>query len=127
LERARILVIEDDPDVRDTVCGALESIFEGARVTALADGREFLEVFESIQEWDLVVCDLMLPDLSGVEICKRIRASVDGAKSVPILAMTGYDTPEMEKKVRNAGATAYMAKPFEMHDFKRIVKELLGR
>jgi CheY-like chemotaxis protein len=120
----RILVIEDDPDVRDTVCGALEAMFPESAITALADGREFLEIFDEAHVWDLIVLDLMLPDLSGVEICKRVRNS-DIGRDTPVLAMTGYDTPEMEKKVKDAGATAYMAKPFEMADFKRIVKQVL--
>lgn len=99
-------------------------MFSAARITALADGHEFLEIFSEAHVWDLIVLDLMLPDLSGVEICKRVRATEIG-RDVPILAMTGYDTPEMEKKVKDAGATAYMAKPFEMADFKRSVLQIL--
>ncbi len=122
---ARVLVIEDDPDVRDTVCSALEAVFPAAEVTALADGREFLEVFQEPAPWDLIVLDLMLPEVSGIEICRRVRASALLGR-VPILAMTGYDTPEMEKKVKAAGADAYLAKPFEMSDFMRVVKGLVG-
>jgi len=121
----RILVIEDDPDVRDTVCGALESVFPDASVTALADGREFLDTFSAAAVWDLIILDLMLPGISGVEICRRVHADAAG-RHIPILAMTGYDTPEMEKRVKEAGAAAYLAKPFEMKDFVRIVKRLVG-
>ena len=98
-------------------------MYAGASITALADGHEFLEVFATPHVWDLVILDLMLPDLSGVEICKRLRHT-EISRTVPILAMTGYDTPEMEKKVRDAGATAYLAKPFEMAEFKKVVRDL---
>ncbi|MBI4396923.1 MAG: response regulator [Elusimicrobia bacterium] len=125
METARVLVIEDDPDVRDTVCGALEMLWPGVNVTALADGREFLEIFDHRVRWDLVVLDLMLPDMSGVEICRRIRAQEWG-REIPVLAMTGYDTPEREEEVRNAGASQYLAKPFEMADFIKVVKGLRG-
>lgn len=123
MSKARILVIEDDPDVRDTVCGALESLFPGAGITALAEGNEFLKVFREPASWDLVVVDIMLPDLSGAEICRRIRSHRDGG-SVPVLAMSGYDTPEMEQKVRESGATDYLAKPFEISDFLGVVRKI---
>lgn len=122
----RILVIEDDPDVSDTLCTALSSMFSKAKITALASGEEFTQVFdtENAAVWDLVILDLMLPGLSGVEMCRRIRASI-GGDTVPVLAMTGYDTPEMEERIRGAGASGYMAKPFEIADFKKSVLELL--
>lgn len=122
----RILVIEDDPDVRETVCGALEMMFPQARIMSLADGREFLEVFAGTTAWDLIVLDLMLPDLSGAEICRRVRGSERGAR-VPVLAMTGYDTPDMEKKIRDAGASDYLAKPFEMNEFRERIHQLVDK
>ncbi len=100
-------------------------MFPAAEVTALADGREFLDVFQDQIPWDLIVLDLMLPEVSGIEICRRVRASALLGR-VPILAMTGYDTPEMEKKVKAAGADAYLAKPFEMLDFMKVVKGLVA-
>ncbi|HOW29025.1 MAG TPA: response regulator [Elusimicrobiota bacterium] len=119
----RILIIEDDPDVRDTTSVAVESMFPDANITLLADGLEFLEVFERIPNWDLVIMDLMLPGLSGLEICKKIRSQPEGVK-IPIVAMTGYDTPETKERIQAAGATAYLPKPFEIQELKDVIRQI---
>jgi two-component system, OmpR family, phosphate regulon response regulator PhoB len=119
----RFLVVEDDPDVRDTVCVVLETLFPEAVVTAAYDKPTFEAAFGQ-GSWSLIVADLMLPDISGMEICRKVRSEPGGDK-VPILAMTGYDTEDMKKKVMASGATAYLPKPFEMDDFVATVKKLV--
>ncbi len=122
----KILVIEDDPDVRDTVVVTLECLFPKAKITALESGLHFMEVFqqEKIWIWDLVILDVMLPKMSGVEVCGRIR-QIPTSRGVPILAMSGYDTLEMEEKIIKAGANQYLAKPFEINDLKKVVREMI--
>jgi DNA-binding response OmpR family regulator len=122
----RILVIEDDPDVSDTVCTALEALFPGARVTTVSSGEEFRAIFDqdAVFAWNLVVLDLMLPRISGVEICQMIRRT-RGGERVPILAVSGYDTAETADKISRAGATRYLAKPFEIPDFNQAIEEIL--
>ena len=66
-----ILVVDDEPTLRETVVDALEA--DGFRVIAAADGREALARFRADQP-DLILLDLMLPELSGVEVCRIIRA-----------------------------------------------------
>jgi len=106
---------------------ALETMFPKAAITALGDGLEFMKIFNGRMdgEWELVVLDVMLPNLSGVEICQQIRGA-RGGERVPVLAMSGYDTPEMEQKMKRAGATRYLPKPFEIMDFRKVILEILG-
>jgi DNA-binding response OmpR family regulator len=125
LSAKQILVIEDDPDVRETICDALNSVFEDSEVTALTDGAQYLQIARQRKRWDMVVLDCMLPGLSGIDICKRIRYELGDL--IPLLLMTGYDTPEMEKKARDAGATRYMPKPFDVKEFMDTVKQMAVR
>ena len=76
-----ILVVDDEPTLRETLVEALEA--DGFRVVAAADGREALVTFRA-ERPDLVLLDLMLPELSGIEVCRIIRAE----SGVPIVMLT---------------------------------------
>jgi two-component system response regulator RegX3 len=86
-----ILVVEDETTLRETLVDALEA--EGFRVVWAADGREALTVFRA-ERPDLVLLDLMLPELSGIEVCRIIRAE----SGVPIVMLTAKDS-ELDKVV----------------------------
>ena len=86
-----VLVVDDEPTLRETVAEALEA--EGFRVLAAADGREALAMFRADRP-DLVLLDLMLPELSGIEVCRILRAESD----VPIVMLTAKDS-ELDKVV----------------------------
>ena len=100
-----ILVVDDETTLRETLADALEA--EGFRVVEAADGREALARFRA-ERPDLVLLDLMLPELSGVEVCRIIRAE----SSVPIVMLTAKDS-ELDKVVGlELGADDYVTKPF---------------
>jgi DNA-binding response OmpR family regulator len=86
-----ILVVEDEPTLRETLAEALEA--DGFRVVQAGDGRVALERFRN-DEPDLVLLDLMLPELSGLEVTRQVRAE----SSVPILMLTARDA-EVDKVV----------------------------
>ena len=86
-----ILVVDDEPALREALVEALES--DGFRVVWAADGREALVRFRA-ERPDLVLLDLMLPELSGIEVCRIIRAE----SSVPIVMLTAKDS-ELDKVV----------------------------
>src|SRR5919112_925830 len=86
-----ILVVDDEPTLRETLVDALEG--EGFRVVAAADGRDALTAFRA-ERPDLVLLDLMLPELSGIEVCRIIRAE----SGVPIVMLTAKDS-ELDKVV----------------------------
>lgn len=120
----RVLLIEDDPDVSETIISVLESFFKGVEIQRISDGPEFKRGQWRAPGWSLVILDLMMPGMTGFEVCEQLRAY--GATSrVPILALTGYDTLQNEEKIKAAGATGYMAKPFEVNKLKDEIKRII--
>jgi DNA-binding response OmpR family regulator len=115
-----ILVVEDEPTLRETLVDALGS--EGFRVTAAGDGREALAVFRADRP-DLVLLDLMLPEISGIEVCRIIRAE----SSVPIVMLTARDS-EVDKVVGlELGADDYVTKPFSLRELSARLRAVLRR
>jgi two-component system, OmpR family, response regulator RegX3 len=115
-----ILVVEDEPTLRETLVEALEA--EGFGVVAAADGREALARFRADRP-DLVLLDLMLPELSGIEVCRIIRAE----SGVPIVMLTAKDS-ELDKVVGlELGADDYVTKPFSLRELSARIRALFRR
>ena len=115
-----ILVVDDETTLRETLVEALEA--EGFRVVAAADGREALARFRS-ERPDLVLLDLMLPELSGIEVCRIIRAE----SGVPIVMLTAKDS-ELDKVVGlELGADDYVTKPFSLRELSARIRALFRR
>jgi len=115
-----ILVVEDDATLRETLVDALE--VEGFRIVAAADGRKALARFRADKP-DLVLLDLMLPELSGIEVCRIIRAE----SGVPIVMLTAKDS-ELDKVVGlELGADDYVTKPFSLRELSARIRALFRR
>ena len=115
-----ILVVDDEPTLRETLAEALES--EGHRVVTAADGREALLRFRA-ERPDLVLLDLMLPELSGIEVCRIIRAE----SGVPIIMLTAKDA-ELDKVVGlELGADDYVTKPFSLRELTARIRAIFRR
>src|SRR5882672_2303686 len=115
-----ILVVDDEATLRDALVEALES--DGFRVVAAADGREALLRFRA-ERPDLVLLDLMLPELSGIEVCRIIRAE----SGVPIVMLTAKDS-ELDKVVGlELGADDYVTKPFLLRELTARIRALFRR
>jgi len=113
-EAKHVLVIEDEPQMRSMLADNLE--FEGYRVTAVASGEEALRAVAS-RQYALLVLDLMLPGISGFEVCRQLRAR---GKHVPIVILTARSEEQDRVRGLDLGADDYVSKPFS-------VKELLAR
>ena len=119
-DAATILLVDDEDAVQKLLTYPLER--EGFRVMQARDGEEALQRFGS-ERVDLVVLDLMLPKLDGLEVCRRLRAQ----STVPIIMLTARDD-ELDKVVGlELGADDYITKPFSISEFRSRVRALLRR
>ncbi len=117
----RVLIAEDDQVLADGLLRSLRSA--GYAADHVASGSEADAALAS-HEFDLVILDLGLPKLHGLEVLKRLRGR--GA-SVPVLILTAADSVEQRVKGLDAGADDYMAKPFSLHELEARVRALLRR
>ncbi len=117
----RILLLEDEPKVSALVKRGLTA--ERYAVDVTADGREGLE-FAEAYAYDLILLDLMLPTLSGLEVLQRIRRT---NQFVPILILTARDSVDDKVKLFESGADDYLTKPFAFAELMVRVKALLRR
>lgn len=116
-----ILVVEDDPAVRDALERAFG--FEGYTVETARDGGIALSMVRE-NSYDLIVLDVMMPHVDGIETCRRIRASGD---AVPILMLTAKTAVGDRVEGLDAGADDYVAKPFALDELLARVRALLRR
>ena len=119
----KALVVEDHPDARALVRAYLLGM--GVEVVDVAEGRSAIRQLESSPP-DLVCLDLMLPELSGFEVCEFMRAH-PALKEVPILIMSARAKPMDRAFAEQVGATAYLVKPFKKSDFSRAVNACMDR
>lgn len=118
---ARILVVDDEPDVRSSLAGGLS--FEGYDVVTAADGGAALgSIADEVP--DLVVLDVGMPHIGGLEVCRRIRSR---ALDVPILLLTARDGTEDRVLGLDAGADDYLVKPFALEELLARLRALLRR
>ena len=116
----RILVVDDEPAIVDAVTYALRS--EGFDVESRGDGEGALDAVLS-NGFDLLILDLRLPGLSGIEVCRRLRASSD----VPILILSARDAEVDRVLGLEAGADDYVTKPFSLAELTSRVRAIFRR
>src|ERR1700693_5480320 len=119
-DSSTILLVDDEDSVQKLLTYPLER--DGFRVVPAHDGEEALRKFES-EPVDLVVLDIMLPKLDGLEVCKRVRAE----SSVPIIMLTARDDEFDTVLGLELGADDYITKPFSIREFRSRVRALLRR
>src|ERR671937_2230404 len=119
-DASTILLVDDEDSIQKLLTYPLER--EGFRVVQARDGEEALARFAETSV-DLVVLDVMLPKVDGLEVCRRLRAQ----SAVPIIMLTARGD-ELDKVVGlELGADDYITKPFSIHEFRSRVRALLRR
>jgi DNA-binding response OmpR family regulator len=116
----KILIVDDEPLITESLAYSLG--LEGFDVETEADGSQVLEVFEGFQP-DLVVLDIMLPGMSGLEICRRLRAT----SSVPVIMLTARGEEIDRVMGLEVGADDYLAKPFSFRELHARIRAVLRR
>jgi two-component system copper resistance phosphate regulon response regulator CusR len=117
----RILLVEDEPDAaRMLAQGLREQVYA---VDVAADGDAALEM-AYINDYDLIILDVMLPGKNGFEVCREIRQS---GSAVPIIMLTARDAVEDKIEGLDTGADDYLVKPFDFHELLARVRALLRR
>ncbi len=117
----RLLVVDDEENLRSMLRAALRH--HGFEVALAADGREALDVLDEVRP-DLVVLDVMMPDLDGFEVCRRMRADND---ATPVLFLTARDGTEDKVRGLKLGADDYVEKPFSLEELVARIEAILRR
>jgi two-component system, OmpR family, response regulator MprA len=118
----KILVVDDERAVRESLRRALE--LEGYEIELAADGNEALYRLESSDEPELMILDVLMPGVDGLEVCRRLRAT--GSK-LPVLMLTARTEVEDRVAGLDAGADDYVTKPFALEELLARVRALLRR
>ena len=118
---ARILVVEDNALNIKLFCDLLTA--HGHEAEAVLDSREALDMARSFEP-DLVITDIQLPHVSGMELMQQLRAD-EALKDVPIMAVTAYAAQGDDERIKAAGASAYVSKPISVMRFAETVEALL--
>src|ERR1043166_9020930 len=116
----RILVVDDDPHIREVICFALEQA--GMRAITAGDGAEALQKFDAAGA-DLIVLDVGLPELDGLEVCRRVRREGD----TPILFLSARGDEIDRVLGLELGGDDYLVKPFSPRELVARVKAVLRR
>jgi two-component system response regulator ResD len=117
---AKVLIVDDEPNIREVVGLYLRR--DGHTVVLATDGEEALEVFRE-SEPDIVILDLMLPKISGLEVCRRMRAD----RRVPLIMLTARGEEEERIVGLSLGADDYVVKPFSPRELAARVAAVLRR
>lgn len=117
----KVLVVDDEPGMRSLLTRVMEK--EGYTAAACADGGEALQAFAN-EDWDLVIADIDMPGMDGIELLKHIRKN---SPQVPVLMITAYATVETAVEAMKLGAHDYITKPFAMEELKIVVGKVFER
>jgi len=115
----RVLVVDDDPKILKMIKTILSA--EGALEVATANSG--FQAGLLISQWlpDIILLDILMPDMDGFEVCRQLRSD-DKTKDIPVIALTVLKDPKDVRKMRSAGITDYLSKPFKSEELIKAVK-----
>lgn len=118
---AHILVAEDERDIRELINFTL--VFAGHQVTQAANGAEAVELAPKVKP-DLIMMDVRMPKMTGYEACRQIK-QIDEVKNIPVIFLSAKGQDEEVQTGLEAGAVAYILKPFSPEDLTRQIGDIL--
>jgi DNA-binding response OmpR family regulator len=118
--RGQVLVVEDDPEVNELV-GAYAEI-AGFRYEPALTGAAALDKARRLAP-ALIILDVMLPDLDGFEVCRRLRDD-ERTREIPVVMLTALDRDEYRQRGQQAGATAFLTKPFDPERLMEAMRQM---
>lgn len=116
-----VLIADDDPDTRSIVANSIELL--GHTVLQAVDGTQALSMYSTTPP-DVMVLDVMMPGMSGTEVCSQVKSQEEG-RYVPVLMLTARDTVRDKVSALEGGADDYLTKPFHYQELQARVKALL--
>lgn len=119
MEKEKILIVEDEEKIARVI--SLELDYEGYAVDIATTGREALELLRE-HRWDLVLLDIMLPELNGLEVLRRLRSAGD---VTPVILLTARDSLPDKVSGLDQGANDYLTKPFKIEELLARIRALL--
>jgi two-component system chemotaxis response regulator CheY len=120
-----ILIVEDSPTMRALLTTALEDLDIPVKVTEAESGFDALRQLPR-EPYDLIVTDINMPDINGLELVSFVRNNA-AYRGIPLVIVSTEGSERDRDKGVGLGADAYLVKPFEPDDLKRVVRELLAR
>jgi CheY-like chemotaxis protein len=118
----RVLVADDDPEI----CMLIKTILKNGpyAMTICNDAESALVHIQRDESFDIIICDFMLPGISGIDLITQVRAN-DSTARVPIVMISGHNNYAMDARAKNAGANAFLNKPFTLSQLRSTVSNLL--
>lgn len=118
----RVLIADDDP----AICTLIETVLRKGPYEILIrnDAESALVALDREGRFDLIICDFMLPGISGIDLIERLRAD-DRTHAVPILMVSGHTNYAMDGRAKSAGANLFLNKPFTISQLRNAVNALL--
>lgn len=118
-----ILIVDDDEDNRILILHQLTELYHCSLLTA-ADGKSAIALAQTHQP-DLILLDIMLPDLDGIEVMQRLKQNHQQPK-IPVIAVTALARPEERERILAAGCDDYITKPYDLEDLERVICKQLN-
>ncbi len=118
----RVLIVDDEPALREALRAGLE--LAGYEVHEAADGAEGLAKAAPLHP-DVIVLDVRMPGLDGYAVCAALKAN-PAAQRIPVIFLTGAEDVALHRRVREAGGTACLTKPFRLPELTALTKKVLG-
>jgi len=117
----RIMIIEDDEEMRSLLKDFFEE--EGFETDSVSNGVDALQMF-SKDHFDLVITDIRMPGLTGLDILPRIRRL---KPETPVIVMTAYGSDDVRRRAFERGATTYLEKPIQLSKLRSVIREMVSR